>query len=260
MSSLRSATSSRGFASASIALPTGVVEDRHGDTLPDDAYESTPQHVRRGLGGAAGEPGVDDGEASPRRVTSGCSTLPVVGQAYVAGPQGTWAGAAGLADVGTRAPMTADAGMRLESVSKVWTAALIPLLDQDGVLGVEDTVEQWLPGLVPDGDRITIRHLLTNSGGLIDDNDLYRSDAAFAGYGANMQDPHLRAPNTAAAARLAADPSLEVPPVVAGRTRRVPAAAVHAGHPAASLKHRLQPRRHDRRAGHRRRSGDAVGG
>lgn len=94
--------------------------------------------------------------------------------------------------------MTADARMRLESVSKIWTAALILFLDQDRVLEGEDTVEQWLPGLFPDGDRITI--LLTNSGGLIDDNDVYRSEAAFAGYLANMQHPHLRSRITATAA------------------------------------------------------------
>jgi D-alanyl-D-alanine carboxypeptidase len=49
----------------------------------------------------------------------------------------------------------------MESVSKVWSATLILLLAQEGELGVEDTVGQWLPGLLPDGDRITIRHLLT---------------------------------------------------------------------------------------------------
>jgi D-alanyl-D-alanine carboxypeptidase len=31
-------------------------------------------------------------------------------------------------------------------------------LDAEGVLSLDDTVEQWLPGLVPDGGSITIRN------------------------------------------------------------------------------------------------------
>ena len=51
--------------------------------------------------------------------------------------------------------------MRLESVSKIYTAALILQLVQDGKLRLDDTVARWLPGLLPYGDRITIRELLT---------------------------------------------------------------------------------------------------
>jgi D-alanyl-D-alanine carboxypeptidase len=133
--------------------------------------------------------------------------------AYVLGPHGAWTGAAGLADVGAEEPMTPDARMRVESVTKVWTATLILLLDQAAVLGVDDTVEQWLPGLLPDGERITIRHLLTNSSGLMDDNDVDGPDA-LAGYLANVQDPELRARLTDTAARALADPASEVPPTL----------------------------------------------
>jgi CubicO group peptidase (beta-lactamase class C family) len=77
----------------------------------------------------------------------------------------------------------------MESVSKVWSATLILLLAQEGVLGVEDTVGQWLPWSAsrrrPDHDPPS----LDDSSGLIDDNDVYRSEAAPAGDLANVQDP-----------------------------------------------------------------------
>ena len=45
--------------------------------------------------------------------------------------------------------MPVDARMRLESVSKIYTATLILQLAQDGKLRVGDTVARWLPGLLP---------------------------------------------------------------------------------------------------------------
>jgi len=53
--------------------------------------------------------------------------------------------------------MTADARMRLESVSKIYTAALVARLEQDGLLSLEDTVERWLPVWVSgDGSRVAV--------------------------------------------------------------------------------------------------------
>ena len=65
--------------------------------------------------------------------------------AYVSGPNGNWVGAAGVADVDSDAPMPPDARMRIASVSKLYLAAVIFQLDQEGVLDTGDTVEQWLP-------------------------------------------------------------------------------------------------------------------
>lgn len=164
-----------------------------------------------------GDEGGDEGRSELRSTLDALVTGPQPvapgATAYVVGPHGTWAGAAGVADVGADTAMTPDARMRVESVSKVWTATLILLLDQDGVLSVDDTVEDWLSGLLPDGDRITIRHLLTNSSGLMDDNDVNGPDA-LAGYLANVQDPDLRSRLTDTAARALADPASEVPPML----------------------------------------------
>lgn len=136
--------------------------------------------------------------------------------AYVGGPNGTWVGAAGVADVDSETPMPLDARMRIASVSKLYLATVIFQLDQEGVLDTGDTVNQWLPGLLPNGADITIEHLLTNTSGLIDDNDI---DDAYKGgtidrYLDNVEDDELLARFDDAAKRLLADPSAEVSPML----------------------------------------------
>ena len=126
-------------------------------------------------------------------------------------PDGTWAGAAGLADVGTREAMTPDARMRLESVSKIWTGAVVLRLAQDGLLRPSDTVERWLPGLLPYGDRITIAQLLTHTSGLIDNNDMATRSAAFI---ARVGDPVLRAQLTRVATRARTERAIEYSPTL----------------------------------------------
>jgi D-alanyl-D-alanine carboxypeptidase len=99
--------------------------------------------------------------------------------AYVSGPHGTWSGAAGLANVKTGELMRPDARMRLESVSKLWTATLILQLAGEGRLRLDDTVAKHLPGLLPYGNRITIRELLNHTSGMIDNNDLSRDPLSY---------------------------------------------------------------------------------
>ena len=65
-------------------------------------------------------------------LVSGPAKLAPGATAYVSGPNGMWSGAAGVAATSTGRPMPVDARMRLESVSKIYTAALIQLLAQDG--------------------------------------------------------------------------------------------------------------------------------
>jgi CubicO group peptidase (beta-lactamase class C family) len=73
----------------------------------------------------------------------------------------------GKANRETKAPITADTKFRLGSLNKMFTAvAVLQLLDQKK-LTLEDTVGKFLP-LYPNkeiADNVTIRELLTNSGG-----------------------------------------------------------------------------------------------
>jgi hypothetical protein len=55
-------------------------------------------------------------------LTSGRGRIAPGATANVAGPRGSWSGAAGVAHAATGEPMPVSARMRLESVSKIWTA------------------------------------------------------------------------------------------------------------------------------------------
>src|SRR5579863_1112832 len=78
----------------------------------------------------------------------------------------------GLADLEAGVAATAATNFRLASLTKQFTAAAILLLQQDGRVGLEDSVRQWLPGLPVAADGMAIRHLLTHTSGLIDYEDL----------------------------------------------------------------------------------------
>jgi D-alanyl-D-alanine carboxypeptidase len=143
----------------------------------------------------------------PNRIAPGAT-------AYVSGPRGAWLGSAGVADLHSGAPMPTDARMRLESVSKIYTAALVLLLAQEGRLDVDDSVARWLPGLLPYGGRITVRQVLTMRSGLIDDNDVVNaSESEVRTYLARVKDTKLRARILAIGTRVEEDPAAEFSPM-----------------------------------------------
>jgi CubicO group peptidase (beta-lactamase class C family) len=78
----------------------------------------------------------------------------------------------GLADREQRTPVTPATNFRLASVSKQFTAAAILLLAEDGRLKLDDSIRHWLPSLPATTDKVTLRHLLSHTGGLIDYEDL----------------------------------------------------------------------------------------
>ncbi|MGZ6709702.1 MAG: serine hydrolase domain-containing protein [Solirubrobacteraceae bacterium] len=137
----------------------------------------------------------------PHRIAPGAT-------AYVSGPHGTWAGSAGVADLATRAPMRADARMRLESVSKLWTATVILRLVGEGRMGLDDTVARWLPDLLPYGNRITVRRLLDHTSGMVDSNDIVQVPALYL---RRLHDPALRARIASVARRVQRDPGFAFP-------------------------------------------------
>jgi cyanophycinase len=77
----------------------------------------------------------------------------------------------GLADVGARTPVTTRTNFRLASVTKQFTAAATLLLVKDGKLRLNETLADIFPGFPAYGRRITVRHLLSHTSGLIDYED-----------------------------------------------------------------------------------------
>ncbi|HJR94422.1 MAG TPA: serine hydrolase domain-containing protein [Gaiellaceae bacterium] len=69
---------------------------------------------------------------------------------------------------------------RIGSVTKTFVATVVLQLVAEGRIGLEDTVDEWLPGLVPDGDEITVRQLLAHTSGLFDYVDDERVFAPYA--------------------------------------------------------------------------------
>ena len=146
------------------------------------------------------------------RVVTGPDRLAPGVTAYVSGPHGTWVGSAGVADVKTGEPMPVDARMRIESSSKTWLLGAALQLVQEGKLSLEDTVERWLPGLLREyGGEITLRQLMSDSSGLIDDN--VTSESMLRTYLARVRDPKLRAQLVAVVARIRANPAAQVSPL-----------------------------------------------
>ena len=80
----------------------------------------------------------------------------------------TEVGAAGVADLSTGTPVSADTAFRTGSIAKPFLAVVVLQLVDEGVVALDDSVERWLPGLVPGGERITVQHLLGNRSGLFD--------------------------------------------------------------------------------------------
>ena len=72
-------------------------------------------------------------------------------------------------------PMRAGDRFRVGSITKTFVATVALQLAAENRLALEDTVERWLPGLVPDGGQITVRQLLNHTSGLFD----YGGDGEF---------------------------------------------------------------------------------
>ena len=77
-----------------------------------------------------------------------------------------------LRDVEAKTGATPRTNYRLASMTKQFTATAILLLAEDGRLTLDDRARRWLPTLPAAADAITIRHLLTHTGGLIDYEDI----------------------------------------------------------------------------------------
>jgi D-alanyl-D-alanine carboxypeptidase len=76
--------------------------------------------------------------------------------------------AAGLARITPPLAMTATDRFRIASVTKTFVATLVLQLATEGRLRLSDPLARWLPGLVPNGQSITLRDLLAHTSGLFD--------------------------------------------------------------------------------------------
>jgi CubicO group peptidase (beta-lactamase class C family) len=71
----------------------------------------------------------------------------------------------GFADLENEIPFKVDSKFRICSVTKQFTASAIMKLQEQGLLTLDDTVSKYIPEL-PNGNKVTIHHLLTHTSGL----------------------------------------------------------------------------------------------
>jgi CubicO group peptidase (beta-lactamase class C family) len=78
----------------------------------------------------------------------------------------------GQASLEHSVPITSRTVFDIGSTSKQFTAASIGLLVQDGKLGVEDEIHDWVPELAPWDEEVTLDHMLHHTSGIPDYLDL----------------------------------------------------------------------------------------
>ena len=74
----------------------------------------------------------------------------------------------GKADVESNAPMTVSTMIPVGSIAKQFTAVAILQLRDQGKLSLDDDVTRWLPELNSAGNKITLRHLLAHTAGIVE--------------------------------------------------------------------------------------------
>ncbi|MFT4037354.1 MAG: serine hydrolase domain-containing protein [Thermomicrobiales bacterium] len=80
---------------------------------------------------------------------------------------GEWQHAAGLADITTGRAVSLDDHVRIASNSKAFTATAVLQLVDDGLVGLDDPIETYVPG-IPNGEEITVRQVLGMDAGIAD--------------------------------------------------------------------------------------------
>ena len=78
----------------------------------------------------------------------------------------------GMADLEHHVAATPATDYRLASVTKQFTAAAVLLLAENAKLKLDDSIRDWLPTLPSFADQVTLRELLSHTGGLLDYEDL----------------------------------------------------------------------------------------
>ena len=80
--------------------------------------------------------------------------------------------ASGVSDLTTKERISARGRFRIGSITKGYVSTVVLQLVGEGRLTLDDTVERWLPGLVPNGAGITVRQLMNHTSGLYNYTDV----------------------------------------------------------------------------------------
>jgi D-alanyl-D-alanine carboxypeptidase len=85
----------------------------------------------------------------------------------ITGSAGAWSGTSGVSDLRTHAPVHPDGNFRIGSITKVYTAVLVLQLAQEHRLDLDQSVQHYLPGVLPAAyPPIPVHTLLDHTSGL----------------------------------------------------------------------------------------------
>ena len=74
--------------------------------------------------------------------------------------------ARGLANIELQVPIKTDTVFRLGSITKQFTGAAIMMLVEQGKLSLSDDLHKYVPDFPTEGNKVTIKHLLTHTSGI----------------------------------------------------------------------------------------------
>lgn len=122
---------------------------------------------------AAAAPRGDHGHADVQAVVDGFTAAGAPGaMVYGQDRRGRWSVASGTRELGTDRPIRPRDRVRVASNTKMFTAAVVLQLVEDGEVDLDASVEEYLPGLVRgngyDATLITVRQLLQHTSGMAD--------------------------------------------------------------------------------------------
>ena len=80
-----------------------------------------------------------------------------------------WVGSAGLAELDPERPWTPQLPYAIGSVSKTYTTSIVMQLVDEGVVSLDDPVEDWV-STAWDGQGVTVRHLVQHTSGIVSYN------------------------------------------------------------------------------------------
>lgn len=93
--------------------------------------------------------------------------------AIVKGDKIVFAKGFGVANIETGAPVSPEMLFRIGSNTKMWTAALLVTLAEEGRVNLQEPIGTYLQGLSPRLSRVTAHQLMTHTAGIIDEAPSY---------------------------------------------------------------------------------------
>jgi CubicO group peptidase (beta-lactamase class C family) len=80
----------------------------------------------------------------------------------------------GLADISEDVPLDAKTRFDIGSMSKQFTALAVLILADQGKIGLDDDIHKYVPELPSYGVKVSLRHMLHHTSGIMDDTELLK--------------------------------------------------------------------------------------